>query len=82
MKRLKNHITDNTPLENRYTIHFQNRINISLIILIIKINDLNNKIIKNKNNIYYTAFLAGSEPFKDFIILIKVLSRFIKEVNK
>jgi len=71
---LKNHITDNIPLENRYITRFQDRINILSIILITKIDNLDNKIVKDKYNTYYITFLAGSESSEDSTILAETLS--------
>jgi glycosyltransferase involved in cell wall biosynthesis len=50
--------------------------------LIIKVNDLNDEVIKDKGNAYYIAFLTRSEPLKDLTTLIKALSRLVKEVNE
>jgi hypothetical protein len=43
---------------------------------------LDDEVIKDKGNAYYTAFLAGSKPLKDPITLVKALSRLVKEVNE
>ena len=79
---MKNYITDNIPLENRYITRSQNRANIPPIILITKINNLDNKIVKDKGNTYYTAFLAGSKPLEDPTTLAKALSQPVKEANE
>ncbi len=73
---------DNTPLENQYITHSQGRANIILVILITKVNNFNNKIVKDKGNAYYTAFLVGSEPPKNLTILAKALLRPAKEADK
>ena len=84
-KGLKNRTTDNTSIENQYITRFtrfQARVNIPLVVLTNWIDNLNNKIIKDKGNSYYFSFLVGSEPLEDLIILVKVLSRSGKETNK
>ena len=81
-KGSKNRITDNTPLENRYITRSQDRIDIPPVILITKINNLDNKIVKDKYNTYYTAFLAGSKSPEDPTILAEALSRPVKEADE
>jgi hypothetical protein len=75
LKGSRNRITDSIPLENRHTTRARDTVqDASLIVLIIKVNDLNNELIKDKSNAYYITFLARSETFKDPITLIKALS--------
>ncbi len=81
-KELKNYTTDNTPLKNQYITRFQGRANVLPVILTTKVNNFNNKIVKDKGNTYYIAFLAGSKPLKDLTILAKALLRLSKEADK
>ena len=83
LKGSRNQTINNIPLENRYITRVQGTIQDALlIVLTIKVNDLNNELIKDKGNAYYIAFLIRSKTFKDLIILIKALSRLKKEVNE
>jgi len=71
----RNRITDSTPLENRYTTRARGTVQDALpIVLTIKVNDLDDELIKDKGNAYYTAFLARSETLEDPITLIKAFS--------
>ena len=81
-KGSKNRITDNTPLGNRYITRFQSRTDILPVVLTTKIDDLDNKVVKDKCNTYYIVFLVGSESPENPIILAEVLSRSVKEVNE
>jgi hypothetical protein len=47
-----------------------------------KVDDLDDELVKDKGDTYYTAFLAGSETPKDPTTLAKALSRPGKEVNE
>ncbi len=74
LKGLRNRITNNTLLKNRYTTRAKGTIQDALlVILTTKVNDLDNELVKDKGNTYYTAFLVGSETLKDPIILVKAL---------
>jgi hypothetical protein len=83
LKGSKNRITDNTPLENRRTTRAQGTVqDVPLVVLTTRVDDLDDKLIKDKGDAYYTAFLTGSETLKDPITLAKALSRLRKEVNE
>ena len=43
---------------------------------------MDNELVKDKDNTYYTAFLVGSKTPKNPTILAKALSRPGKEANK
>jgi hypothetical protein len=82
-KGSRNRTTDSTPLENRHTTRVQGTVqDVPLVVLTTKVDDLDDKLIKDKGNAYYIAFLAGSETLEDPIILVKALSRPGKEVNE
>jgi hypothetical protein len=75
LKGSRNRITDSIPLENRHITRARGTVQDALlVVLTIKVNDLNDELIKDKGNAYYTAFLAGSKTFKDPITLVKALS--------
>jgi hypothetical protein len=74
-KGSRNRITDNTPLENRRTTRARDTVqDAPLVVLIIKVDDLDDEVIKDKGNAYYIAFLARSEILKDLTTLVKALS--------
>jgi hypothetical protein len=74
LKGSKNRITDNTPLENRHTTRVQGTVQDALqVVLITRVDDLNDELIKDKGNAYYIAFLAGSKTLEDPITLVKAL---------
>jgi hypothetical protein len=75
LKGSRNRIIDSTLLENRHITRARDTVQDALlIILTIKVNDLNDKLIKDKDNAYYIAFLIRSKTFKDLITLVKALS--------
>ncbi len=83
LKGSQNRTTNNTPLENWYITRAKGTIQDALlVVLTTKVNDLDDELVKDKGNTYYTAFLAGSETPKDPIILAEALSRPGKEANK
>jgi hypothetical protein len=73
-KGSQNRTTNNTPLENQYTTRAKGTVQDALlVVLTTKVNDLDNELVKDKGNTYYTAFLAGSETPKDPTILAQAL---------
>ncbi len=82
-KGSRNQTTNNTPLENRYITRAKGTVQDALlVVLTTKVNDLDDELVKDKGNAYYTAFLAGSETPKDPTTLAKALSRPRKEANE
>jgi hypothetical protein len=75
LKGLRNRIINNIPFKNRHITRAQDTVQDALlVVLIIKVNDLNDELIKDKGNAYYIAFLARSKTLKDLITLTKALS--------
>ncbi len=75
LKGSRNRTTDNTPLENRHITRAKGTIQDALlVVLTTKVNDLDDKLVKDKGNTYYTAFLVRSKTPKDPTILAKALS--------
>ena len=83
LKGLQNWTTNNTPLKNRHITRVKGTIQDALlVVLTTKVNDLDNELVKDKGNTYYTAFLVESETPKDPTTLAKALLWPRKEANK
>jgi hypothetical protein len=82
-KGSRNRTTDNTPLENRRTTRAKGTVqDAPPVVLTTKVNDLDDELVKDKGDAYYTAFLAGSETPEDPTTLAEALSRPGKEANE
>jgi glycosyltransferase involved in cell wall biosynthesis len=83
LKGSRNWTIDNIPLKNRHITRVRDTVQDALlVVLIIKVNDLNDELIKDKGNAYYIAFLARFKILKDPITLVKALSWLKKEINE
>jgi hypothetical protein len=74
-KGSRNRTINSIPLENRRITRARGTVQDALlVVLTIKVNDLNDELIKDKGNAYYIAFLARSKTLEDPITLVKALS--------
>jgi hypothetical protein len=75
LKGSRNRIINSTSLENRRITRARDTVqDVPLVVLIIKVDDLDDELIKDKGNAYYIAFLVRSEILEDLITLVEALS--------